>query len=415
MVSIPCISCKGNLKCGRTRCPIYFKSVAMFKAVEDLGSEFFGSSPPSVFVGSKLPYPAVNVGILSPPQRVEDAWVYDAQKYWADKNYNIKQVINFRSSLINSRFRANVYDVRRNYSKFLELSQEIGMAIRPVDVEIELKKRVRLSLDFDNTHLPMGPRAPLKKVRLTENPEIPTKIDKVVSDTDLKAAGAIDYLYGKDFAEDTLTKLLSIGVLGLAKNRKLVSTRSSITAVDDLVGKSLLKGVRDYPQMNDYVLYFGYYLGNYYLVMFFPDVINYELFEMYLPGSSWNPSKKLEIATDYEDYYGRKGYATNTVGGYYASRIGVLEQLNRMKRQASVLVLRFETPEYWCQLGVWVCREAMRKTLRNKPFVFDDKEKMFEEARKIIYDKLRFDINSILKRSKIVEQIKSQVKLTKFF
>lgn len=387
----------------------------MFKAVEDIGSEFLGSSPPSVFVGSKLPYPAVNVGILSPPQKVDNAWVYDAQKYWAEKNYDIRQVIRFRTSLVNSRFRANVYDARGSQGRFLELSQEIGMAIRPVDVEIELKKRIRLSLDFDDTHLPMGPRAPLKSVMITENPDIPTKINKVVSDTDLKAVDAIDYLYNKNFDENTLTKLLSIGVLGLGKNRKLVSTRSSITAVDDVVGKNLLKGIRDYPQINNYFFYFGHYLGNYYLVMFFPDVINYELFEMYLPGSSWNPSKKLEIATDYEDYYGRKGYASSTVGGYYASRIGVLEHLNRMRRQASVLVLRFETPEYWCQLGVWVVRETMRKTLENNPFIFDDKEKMFEEARKIIYEKFRFDINSILKRSKIIEKVKTQVKLTDFF
>ena len=48
-------------------------------------SEIDTISPPSVFIGSKLRYPAVNVGIMSPIERDEDAWVYDAEKYWAEK------------------------------------------------------------------------------------------------------------------------------------------------------------------------------------------------------------------------------------------------------------------------------------------------------------------------------------------
>ena len=40
-------------------------------------------SPPSVFIGSKLRYPEMNIGILSPLQKEEDAWIYDAPKNWA--------------------------------------------------------------------------------------------------------------------------------------------------------------------------------------------------------------------------------------------------------------------------------------------------------------------------------------------
>jgi len=39
--------------------------------LRDLGSieKVFSNSPPSVFIGSRLKYPAVNVGILSPLER----------------------------------------------------------------------------------------------------------------------------------------------------------------------------------------------------------------------------------------------------------------------------------------------------------------------------------------------------------
>jgi hypothetical protein len=42
----------------------------------------------------------------------------------------------------------------------------------------------------------------------------------------------------------------------------------------------------------------------------------------------------------------KKEYAFNTAGGYYATRFPILEYLNSIQRQASVLVMRIETPSY---------------------------------------------------------------------
>ena len=53
-------------------------------------------SPPSVFIGSKLRYPLVNVGILSPLEKDENAWVYDDAKYWAEQNFQIEDVVKLR-------------------------------------------------------------------------------------------------------------------------------------------------------------------------------------------------------------------------------------------------------------------------------------------------------------------------------
>ena len=83
-------------------------------------------------------------------------------------------------------------------------------------------KEIKIKLNFDDVSTVRGPSAKLQKLRSTENTKIPQKIDKVVSDTDLKAVNALHYLYSKNFNEQTLTQLLSIGVLGLKKNRKLV-------------------------------------------------------------------------------------------------------------------------------------------------------------------------------------------------
>ena len=67
------------------------------------------NSPPSVFIGSALKYPLVNVGILSPLEKDENAWVYDDTKYWANNDFKIHDVIKLRESLLNSRFQSKIY------------------------------------------------------------------------------------------------------------------------------------------------------------------------------------------------------------------------------------------------------------------------------------------------------------------
>jgi len=207
-------------------------------------SELNTNSPPSVFIGSKLRYPLVNVGILSPLERDEDAWVYDDAEFWAQNNFGIRDVINLRESLLNSRFQSKVTDPRTDNKKFVDIAQELALSSRPVDVEIELKSKVGPGFKRDRVVLPQGMHAPLKKARITSNVKIDPKLDKVVND-DIKAVEAVEFLYQNNFSEYSLSKILSVGVLGLKKDRKLVPTRWSITATDDMIGKKLLEKIRE--------------------------------------------------------------------------------------------------------------------------------------------------------------------------
>ena len=197
------------------------------------------SSPPSIFIGSKLKYPLVNVGILSPLSHDEDAWVYDDAKYWADKNFSIGDVVSLRDSLLNSRFQSKVTDSRLN-KKFVQIAQEIAIASKPVDIEIELKNRLKVGGGKDRIVTSHGMRAGLKKAKITGNVKIHRKVDKVMND-EIKASEGIDLLYRSNFDEYTLSKILSVGVLGLKKNKKLVPTRWSITATDDMIGMKLFQ------------------------------------------------------------------------------------------------------------------------------------------------------------------------------
>ena len=393
--------------CGKGKCPICARNNALFKVKNLVDKEEFTSDGVAPFVG-KFGYPYVNVGILAPPEQREDSWLYDAPRYWSEQNFEIPRIVDFRSSLLNSRYSVNI----KKRIKFLEISQDIAMSSKPVDIEIQLKEMPKFRLNFDSHIAPTGPNARLKKAKITENPKIHTKIYKVFEDTDLKAYDAVNYLYENNFDENFLSKLLSVGTLGLKVNRKLTPTRWSIVAVDSAIADNLIAKIKDCGTLG-YSAYFGGYLGNYFLILTFPEVWSYELFETYTPPNcSFNSN--LKYTTDYENYYGRKNYAENTVGGYYACRIAVLERLNQLKRQASVLALRFITDEYTMPLGVFVVREATRKAVNNRAIEFSDKELMLKYARALIKKKFNFNLNTILEKSILLKSIKHQTKLEKF-
>jgi hypothetical protein len=410
-MNLKCIRCKGSdplNNCGKAFCPIIAKSVARFKVEDRLGKDYFFGDAPAPFVG-RFGYPNINVGILS-VEGAENSWQYDAPQFWSNNNLEIPKIVEFRSSLVNSRFKSHV---KSKNSKLLEISQEVGMASKPVEIEVSLEQKPKFRLQTDDYLAPMGPNAKLKNAQITSNPKISNKVERVVDDADLKAHDGIVYLHDKGFDENFLSKLLSVGMLGAASNRKLVPTRWSITATDDLLAKHLRQQVHRFAEQ-DYCAYFGGYLGNYYLVLLFPEVWSYELFETYLPRSCWNISDTIQSSTDYEPYEGRKDYAEETVGGYYAARLAILEQLNEMKRQASVLCLRFITGEYAVPLGVWVVREATRKAMQAKPISFSSKELMLTYAKHFVKKKFGYNLDFLLGKSKLLKNMKVQEKLTKF-
>ena len=393
--------------CGKGKCPLCARQIALLNVKSQLTKENFSTDAVSPFVG-RFGYPNVNVGIMAPPQEEDDSWLYDAPKYWAVNNFEIPKIVDFRSSLLNSRYAINI----RSANKMLELSQDVAMSSAPVDVEINLKEKPKFRLNVDSAMAPYGPNAQLKSAKLESNPKIHTKVYKVFSDNDMKANDAMLYLYKNRFDENFLSRILSVGTLGLKKNRKLVLTRWSITASDDIIGKSLTHEIKNYPETG-YNAFFGGYLGNYYLILMFPEIWGYELFETYIP-SNCSLSLNLKSTTDYENFYGRKNYAENTAGGYYSVRLAILEKLKEMKRQASVLALRFITDEYTMPLGVFVTREAARKAVNNKPIEFSSKKLMLTYAKHFIRKKFNADVEYFFNKSILLRSMKEQSKLAQF-
>jgi hypothetical protein len=204
-------------------------------------------------------------------------------------------------------------------------------------------------------------------------------VDEIVDDRGAVASVALSELYSAGIGLDHISRMLSLGLLG--RKRKLVPTRWSITASDDMISKELKETVLDKPKVNDYYLYSGENLGNHFEILLLPRPLSFEMIEIWMPRSVW--AKDGFIGGDREDARPKKGYSS-LAGGYYAVRLAALEHLALLGRQAAVLVVREISEAYWAPLGVWVVREVARKSMSSPPLRFGSlSEAMAEMERRI--------------------------------
>lgn len=402
-----CLKCKGGkMLCERSRCPIQSR-INSLKSIKDEVSKdsIFGASPPSIFVG-RSGYPKVKLGPMVPPVQGSEGRKFDNPSGWYGKG--IEEVIDLRTELVRSNFEAEVKSVR-NPDKLMELTQELAMASDPVDTEVKLKKPPKLSLSYDGVISPVGPTGDVERAELTENPNVPRPVEYLVSDTDALASDALKELYEKNTDVYQSSRLMSAGLLGRDKKRKLVPTRWAITAVDSQLSKLLLDRVKMNQHVREIKLHSAEYLGNHFEILIVPDAYSFELIEMWRPKSVWAGGDGTDIMSDHEDWQSKSGYSP-LGGGYYATRLPVLEHFNRIGRQGLALAVREISSDYWAPLGVWVVRETARHALSQEPRTFETMEGAVDEMDK----RLKVRRESWTGESKLLKKLRTQLKLERF-
>ncbi|TLY05306.1 MAG: hypothetical protein E6K92_01755 [Thaumarchaeota archaeon] len=362
-----------------------------------------GSSPPSVFVG-RYGYPKVRIGPMIPPLH-GDTTILDRSEMWIGKS--IEEIANYRLSLVRGLFSINVHDTNGRY---LENIRELAMSERPVESEatfekkpfadIELEKEVR----FNAEAAPFGPAAPLKTFKASSLSADP-RIEAAHYDTDLRASDAIMELYQRGVETSSIHRVLSVGMLGLKKNRKLVPTRWSISATDDTISSRLAKKNEANPSIDLFEIMQYSHLANYYSIILIPDdVWSFEMIESWFTGNG-----QIATGADYEDARGLDHYPT-IAGAYFAARLAVAEHLARRRRKAAAIVLREIHPEYVMPLGVWQIREGVREALKkpSQQFVNLEQAILFASAG------MSLSAQELARKSKLWQALKNHVRITDF-
>jgi hypothetical protein len=362
-----------------------------------------GSSPPSVFVG-RYGYPKVRIGPMIPPLH-GDTTILDRTEMWAGKS--IEEIANYRLSLVRGTFNMNVHNTSGRY---LENMQELAMSERPAESEatfekkpladFELEKEVRLNAEA----APFGPAAPLKTFKASSL-SADQRIEAAHYDTDLKASDAIMELYRRGVETSSIHRVLSVGMLGLKKNRKLVPTRWSISAMDDTISSRLARENEANPAIDLFEVTQYSHLANYYSVILIPDdVWSFEMIESWFTNSG-----QIATGADYEDARGLDHYPT-IAGAYFAARLALAEHLARRRRKAAALVLREIHAEYVMPLGVWQIREGVREALKKPAQKFES----LDRALSFASSGMSVSRQEIARKSLLWQAFKNQTRITDF-
>lgn len=363
-----CSICKGAHRlCGKDRCPLMIKFYSQQKSMPLMDfKDLAGSSPPAVFVG-KYGYPKVDIGPLLPPE-FGDTAVMDRPEMWMGKS--IDEIVDFRFRLVRGKYRIDARDFRKS-GRIVDNVQELALTERPVDVEASFTQKPRGRIVLDDEVQPFGPSARMETMKMG-NGRFERNLEKGFYDTDMKAVDAVVQAYRNGTLISEIEKAFSVGTMGVGKNRRFVPTRWSITAVDDIIGKDMLKTTKFYETIDDFRIYQWEQLDNRWIVMLMPCTWRFELIEAWYPNTTWNPTgKTVDIISDCEFFDGRTEYAH--IGGcYYASRMAVNELLTREKRTAGAVIMREAHPGYIMPVGVWNVRENVRAALKTVPYHYEN-------------------------------------------
>lgn len=398
---IACKVCGGDIKrCRLAICPYLGKVRSWFTEHRDLRStDLFGASPPSAFVGS-WGYPRVLVGPLVPPLRDEDTSILDASETWL--RYDLAEILRFRLSLVRGKAPRRVIEAREP-DAILSVVQEGAMATKPVDTEMWLEKTPALVSPFSGRAPPSGPSADIRKVELASNPSVPRRVDDLVSDTDIHAGEAVADLYDHDVTQSTITRILSVGLLGAKERRRLVPTEWAITAVDDILARRLIDRVRVSPWIEDYEVFSATGLANTVTILLFPQAFMFEGME------AWNLSSNPTPIHDHEFAGGRTTYPDQIGGAYHATKNPVLEHLARRGRQAGAIVF-MEVYDDWIPLGVFRYRELARAALAKPPARFPT----LDEAEAEVGRRMRLPLENWWRASALRSYLRGQRRITDY-
>lgn len=393
-----CLLCRGAKGlCGKHACPVF----DLWRVIESppipFASVLEGSSPPSVFVG-RVGYPRVRIAPAAPPE-TGDTSVYDMPERWLE--LTLRDVLKMRLSLVRG---VTAVDVRR--PEGLQELQLLAISQRPVDLELRFEKPPKVRVKLDAFAPPMGPAAPVEKLKLLGESKPLPPLEKAFYDTDFKAGEAILHLYESGVPVSVIQRALSVGALGTGKLRKLVPTRWSITAVDDTVSRHLVACVKRLKTLNYYLYFERRHYHNTFVAIIAPGSWSYEWIEAWFPHTTWNPGARVEVEGDWEGYHGRSTYAS--LGGcYYAARLAAAEYLMKEKFQGVVILIREIYEGFFLPIGVWFVRENVRALFKSRPERFETLGEVLERLGKAT----RLPLSVWFKKSTLLKTLIRQERL----
>ena len=281
-----------------------------------------------------------------------DTTLLDTPEKWLGKS--LEEIVNYRLNLVRGVQKTGIEETT---GRFIESLHELAMSSGSIDSEIKFVKNPAPIPSIDGQNAPFGPLGEIKNAKFSPNSSIKS-IENAYYDTDLKAEDAVMKLYNSGIEISKIQKCFSIGMFG--KNRKLVPTKWSITATDQIISNDLMHDILEFDIIDRYEVFRFDHLGNLFSVILFPHRWIFEMQE------AWHDKNSIGFGNDYETAKGID-HPPSIAGAYFAGKLAVTEYLQKIKKQSGVMIFREIQPEYAVPVGVWQVREGVREAMKNNP------------------------------------------------
>jgi hypothetical protein len=263
----------------------------------------------------------------------------------------------------------------------MESMQELAMADKSANAEAVFERRPIEGIEELQDHIadlgnaPFGLIAPLKSFKTSSSLSTDHRVERAYYDKDLRASEAILQLYHQGIEVSRIQRILSMGMLGLPKKRRLVPTRWSVSATDEVISSNLVAQLESCPTINSFEVYKFSHIGNDYSIILLPN----EVWSFEMQEAWFDTNGNLAMGSDFENANGIDHYPT-IAGAYFAAKLGIAEHFFNRGRKGAGFVLREIHAEYVIPVGVWQIREGVREALKRKVTQFDTFEKALHFA-----------------------------------
>jgi len=201
---------------------------------------------PNVYAGHWFPrFTRTRAFLICPSSGSENPWT---------------KIVGFRSTLVRGEHRVHVNKFEES-GKIIDRTRELALSVCPVDVELALKDRPHRRLVLDDQIQPLRSLRPHfgyagRKFKVGSPNRKGIQGHRPKKRRKRSRPFMIEECWFRGYSAH-----FSVGASVSNLEGSLVPTRWSITAVDSILSRDLMKEVRTFPEINEYQVYDSSYFG----------------------------------------------------------------------------------------------------------------------------------------------------------
>jgi hypothetical protein len=318
-------------------------------------------SPPGICVKAGK-YPMLEAGFLASNEPLEHLSIYDFPQVW--QGLDRDTIFSMRRHLY--RFLLPVDARSMQPEGVIRTLQEIALSVRPIALRVEGESLRPRGLQFRSGQLPSSNDVMIQSIELLSEPEI-SKVAERITQQDIPATEGIWRLLDYDYSLDQVVRLMSIGLLGRKKTRRILPTRSAYKATINAFIDRVVMELIESPSISSYEIHSGNLFGDQFFVLLHPGESRVDYLSLDVSGN------KITRGFAFEGLHQWSSDAKTSLYSDYA-RFSVYRKLMRRKERCHVTVFHLMKDPRNQLLGPWISRAGVDEALASESIKFDNRE-----------------------------------------